>query len=106
MGKWRVEKIEVTTYSSGGVPTTTSTTYGPSDYFEFRDNQDDDFVLGLGSSTTVGSYSSLQMGKFLLDFTTKDLDCDVITANGNQLQFVGTVAGSNPKVTETYYLSR
>ncbi|MDQ7948950.1 MAG: hypothetical protein REI78_15495 [Pedobacter sp.] len=106
LGKWQVNKIDVTTYTEAGVPTTVSTTYAATDYIDFKDNESDDFELGLGANRSVGNYSSGTNNSFYLDFSAKDLDCNVNTISASQFQFTGTVVGSNPKVTETYYLSR
>lgn len=105
LGKWQVNKIEVTTYSSSE-PTTVSTTYTATDYMDFKDNETDDFELGLGNVRAVGNFSASIDNTFYLDFPSKDLTCTPTILTGNQFQFTGTVVNSNPKVTETYYLSR
>lgn len=102
IGKWQVNKIEVATVGSA----TVSTSYVASDYIDFKDNTNDDFELGLGTNRSVGRYSSRIDNVLYLDFSAKDLECTITTITGNQFQFTGTVVGSNPKVTETYYLSR
>ena len=102
LGKWQVNKIDVTTAGSA----TITTNYTSSDYMDFKDNSNDDFELGLGTNRQVGRFSSSIDNSLFLDFSSKDLDCDVTTISDNQLQFTGTVVGSNPKITETYYLSR
>jgi len=102
LGKWQVNKIDVTTAGSA----TITTNYTSSDYMDFKDNTNDDFELGLGTNRQVGRFTSSIDNSLFLDFSAKDLDCDVTTISDNQLQFTGTVVGSNPKVTETYYLSR
>ncbi|RZL18569.1 MAG: hypothetical protein EOO96_27005 [Pedobacter sp.] len=102
LGKWQVNKIDVTTAGSA----TITTNYTSSDYMDFKDNSNDDFELGLGANRQVGRFSSSIDNSLFLDFSSKDLDCDVTTISDNQLQFTGTVVGSNPKITETYYLSR
>ena len=102
IGKWQVNKIDVTTAGSA----TLTTTYASGDYMDFKDSESDDFELGLGASRSVGTYSSAIDNSIYLDFSSKDLDCKVTTITTNQFQFTGTVVGSNPVVTETYYLSR
>lgn len=102
LGKWQVNKIDVTIAGSA----TVSTSYAANDYMDFKDNTNDDFELSLGSNRSVGSYSSTIDNNFYLDFSSKDLDCVVTTITPNQFQFTGTVVGSNPKQTETYFLSR
>lgn len=105
LGKWQVNKIDVTTYGEGA-GTTVTTNYGSSDYIDFKDNESDDFELGLGTNRSVGTFSTTFANTLHLDFSSKDLDCVVNTISDNQFQFTGTVIGSNPKITETYYLSR
>ena len=102
IGKWQVNKIDVTIGSSP----TVSTTYAPSDYIDFRDNKDDDVELGLGTNRSVGRFSSSIDNSFYIDFSSKDLECLATTITENKFTFTGTVVGSNPKITETYYLSR
>lgn len=106
IGKWQVNKIDVTTYVEGSTPSTVSTTYASTDYIDFKNNESDDFELSLGNTRSVGSFSSSVDNSIYLDFPSKDLDCTVTTISPNQFQFTGTVVGSNPKITETYYLSR
>ena len=102
LGKWRVNKIDVTTGSSA----TVSTVYSPTDYIDFKDNTSDDVELGLGSNRAVGTFSSSIDQSFYLDFSSKDLECVATTITENKFEFKGTVVGSNPKITETYYLTR
>lgn len=102
LGKWQVNKIDVTTAGSA----TISTTYAAGDYLDFKDNTNDDFELGLGTNRSVGTYTTRIDNTIFLDFSSKDLECTLNTITTNQFQFTGTVVGSNPKVTETYYLSR
>lgn len=103
IGKWRVNKIDVTTAGSAAV----STPYTAEDYIDFKDSPNDDVELGLGSNRSLGTFgSTIDDSKFYLDFSAKDLDCKVTTITTNQFQFTGTVVGSNPVRTETYFLSR
>lgn len=106
IGKWQVNKIDVTTSVTNGEATTVTTTYAATDYLDFKDNESDDFELGLGSNRSVGTFGARIGDEFYMDFSSKDLDCKVTTITTNKFQFTGTVVGSNPKVTETYYLSR
>jgi hypothetical protein len=106
LGKWQVNKIDITTYTSDGKSATVSTSYAPTDYIDFKNNESDDFELGLGNTRSVGTFTSSVDNTFYLDFSSKDLMCGPPLITVNQLQFTGTVVGANPKVTETYYLSR
>lgn len=103
IGKWSVNKIDVAIAGSDPV----STSYSADDYLDFKDNTNDDVELGLGSNRSLGTFgSTIDDGKFYLDFSSKDLDCKVTTITTNQFEFTGTVVGSNPTRTETYFLSR
>lgn len=103
IGKWRVNKIDITIVGSDPI----STTYGAADYIDFKDNTSDDVELGLGSNRSLGTFgSTIDDSKFYLDFSSKDLDCKVSTITTNEFEFTGTVVGSNPTITETYFLSR
>ncbi len=101
IGKWQVTKIDVATGES-----TVTTTYAATDYIDFKDNTSDDVELGLGSTRSVGSFSTHTDNSFYLNFSSKDLECTATTITENKFTFTGTVVGSNPKVTETYYLIR
>ena len=74
LGKWQVNKIDVTTTGSP----TVSTTYATSAYMDFKDNSSDDFELSLGATDrNVGTFSSTIDNNFYLDFSSKkDLDCN------------------------------
>ncbi|RZL34565.1 MAG: hypothetical protein EOP00_31400 [Pedobacter sp.] len=103
IGKWRVNKIDVTTAGS----VTVSTAYTVEDYMDFKDSPNDDVELGLGSNRSLGTFgSTIDDSKFYLDFSAKDLDCKVNILTPNQFEFTGTVVGSNPTRTETYFLTR
>jgi hypothetical protein len=98
LGKWQVNKIVVSDESQQTITIT--------DYMDFKDNTNDDFELQLGSNRSVGTFSSGIDNSFYLDFPSKDLDCVATIITPNKFEFTGTVVGSNPKVTETYTLSR
>ena len=101
LGKWRVDKVEYS-YVSVENPTT----FTASDYIDFKDNTNNDFELGLGVNRQVGTFSGTIDNSFFLDFSSKDLECTATTLTENKFTFTGTIVGSNPKKTETYYLSR
>lgn len=101
VGKWQVNKVQTVNGTSDPV----SVSYTSSDYMDFKESSND-FELSLGTNRSIGTYSSTLGDMLYLDFTTKDLDAKVNVISNNQLQFTGTVVGSNPKITETYYLSR
>lgn len=104
LGKWQVNKIDVTT-NNGGTPTTVTTTYTSSDYIDFKDNESDDFELSLGANNrTLGTYQIRINDTFFLDLPNKDLECTTTVIGDHEFRFTGTVVGT--KNTETYYLSR
>ncbi|RZJ79112.1 MAG: hypothetical protein EOO47_11795 [Flavobacterium sp.] len=103
LGKWNIAKIEVKT---GSDPIVT-TNYTADDYIDFKDNDDDAVELRLGANDTkTGSFAVIMNSTFFLDFSAKDLECEVVTISERQFQFTGKRVGSNPAVTETYYLTR
>ncbi|TKC07940.1 hypothetical protein FA048_12300 [Pedobacter polaris] len=102
IGKWQVNKIDITT---AGAETVTKT-YAASDYMDFKNNETDDVELSLGAERSLGTFNVTVGDVIYLNFTAKDLDCTLTTITENKFQFTGTVVGSNPKITETYYLSR
>jgi hypothetical protein len=105
LGKWTVEKIQVATVQETGT-TTTTTNYQSSDYMDFKNNTNNDVELKLASNTILGTFTTTIGDALFLRFATKGLDCKVDQISENKFQFTGTVVGSNPKVTETYYLYR
>jgi hypothetical protein len=106
LGRWQVNKIEVTTTLENG-PNTVTTNYGASDYIDFKDNSSDDVEVSLGiNNRFLGAFSTGINNTLFLSFSQRKLDCTVTTITDRQFQFTGTVTGSNPKITETYYLSR
>jgi hypothetical protein len=103
IGKWKVEKIETQSGNSAKV----TTNYTTANYMDFKDNESDDFELSLGASDRyIGSYAVALDNSFYLNFSERDLDCSVSTITSNKFVFTGKVVGSNPLVTQTYYLSR
>src|SRR4051812_1502921 len=75
VGKWIVNKVDVTT--AGG--TTGSITYTSSDYLDFKDTKSDDFELSLGTNNRrIGVFTVLADDTSLfLDMSDKDLDSKV-----------------------------
>ena len=107
LGKWRVNKIDFTTYSSSGTPTTTTTTYAATDYVDFKDTENDDVELSLGSNNrSSGTFKVRINDSFFLDFSAKDLECTTTVIGDNEFRFTGSVVGATDRATETYYLSR
>lgn len=106
-GRWIVNKIEVKTYDANGAATgTTSTSYTSSDYIDFKTNETNDVEMSLTGVKLTGSYTTFLNGAFNINFTTKLLTCNTDVITDNTFQFTGAVNNSNPKTTETYYLSR
>ncbi len=108
-GRWQVSKIERKVYASDGttVASMTTTPYTTADYVDFKNNENDELEINLGSGNRViGNYVVLFGQSFNISLSNKLLYCDTDNLSGNTFQFTGTVDQSNPKVTETYYLQR
>lgn len=106
-GRWVVNKIEVKTYDANGALTgTTSTNYTASDYIDFKTNETNEVNLSLSGTVLTGSYTTFLNGTFNVNFTSKLLSCSTDVITDNTFQFTGAVNNSNPKTTETYYLTR
>ena len=101
-GKWLVAKIETTIQGSATVIYTGL----PSDYFEFRNNEEDEVVINLNATNYIGNYVVLEGDLLNIHYNGKLRTTHVNTISANKLEFSGTVEGSSPTVTEKYYLTR
>lgn len=101
LGRWTVNKVDVTT---SGV--TTSTNYTSSDFIEFKDNDADELVVKLGTDQTSGTYIILDNDKFNVTMGSKLLYCVTDNITETSFQFTGTTTQSGTEVKETYYLTR
>lgn len=108
-GRWQVSKVERKVYEADGttVASTTSVPYTPADYMDFKNNENDELELNLGSGNRiVGNYIVLLGNDFNISLSDKLLYCNTEVLDDNTFQFTGTVDKSSPKVTETYFLQR
>ena len=109
VGRWQIERIETRTYDASGtsVVSTASIPFQPTDYVDFKSNQNDEVEMNLGDGNRlVGNYVVLMGSSFNISLSNKLLYCNTENLTDNAFRFTGTVDKSNPKVTETYYLVR
>ena len=108
-GRWKVNKIEKKTYDANGttVATTVTNSYTDTDYIDFKNNENDELEINLGSGNRVmGNYVVIMGQQFNISLSDKLLYCNTDLLNETTFQFTGSVDKSSPKVTETYYLKR
>ncbi|MET3114795.1 uncharacterized lipoprotein YehR (DUF1307 family) [Pedobacter sp. CG_S7] len=108
-GRWKVNKIEKKTYDANGttVASSSTTPYTDTDYIDFKNNENDELEINLGSGNRVmGNYVVLMGQSFNISLSDKLLYCNADMLNETTFQFTATVDKSSPKVTETYYLKR
>lgn len=101
-GKWLVTKIE-TTVQGSAMETYTGVS---SDYFEFRNNEEDEVVINLKANNYIGNYVVLDGQLLNITYGGKLHKANVTTISANKLEFSGTVEGSSPTITEKYYLTK
>lgn len=101
-GKWQISKIETT------IEGTAMTTYPgiPADFFEFRNDDNDQVEVSIGAQRTLGTYATLANDDLNLSLSGKILKSVVNTITDNKFEFTSTVEGSSPKEVRKYYLSR
>ncbi len=102
MGKWTVNKIEV----SGNTNTSFNGTfnYTRDDYMDFKSNNDDQVELGLTNQRTIGTYSTSLGNEFWMVFPEGTSYCTVANITGTQFQFTAKIDKTN--IVKTYYLTR
>lgn len=102
MGKWTVNKIEV----SGNTNTSLNGTfnYTRDDYMDFKSNNDDQVELGLTNQRTIGTYSTSLGNEFWMVFPEGTFYCTVANITGTQFQFTAKIDKTN--IVKTYYLTR
>ncbi|WP_316751031.1 hypothetical protein [Pedobacter gandavensis] len=101
-GKWLVSKIETT------IGTGAATTYVglPTDYMEFRNDENDQLDVNIGADRSLGSYAVLATDDINMSFSGKVLHSSVNSITGSTFEFTATVEGSSPKETRKYSLRR
>jgi hypothetical protein len=107
LGRWQVTKVDVNSYSSSGTLLQTNTiNYTNTDFIDFKDNDDDEVDVKLGTNQSNGTYVILDGGKFNISLPSKLLYCTTTSISETSFQFTGTADQSGIKTTETYYLTR
>ncbi|KQR68199.1 hypothetical protein [Pedobacter sp. Leaf176] len=102
IGKWMVNKIEVSGNSNESLNGTF--TYTINDYMDFKSNDDDQVELGMSNQRTIGSYI-ISLGKdFSMVFPEGTSYCTVSTLSATQLQFTAKMDKTN--IVKKYYLTR
>ncbi len=102
IGKWTVNKIEV----SGNTNTALNGTfnYTINDYMDFKSNDDDQVELSLNNQRTIGTYTGSLGNDFTMSFPEGISYCTTSVITTNQLQFTAKIDKTN--IVKIYYLSR
>lgn len=101
-GKWQVAREEVTIAGSAMVPYTGVA----EDFFEFRNDENDQLDVSLRGKRTLGTYGVLATDDFNISLSGEVLNCTTNTITDNKFEFTATVNGANPKQTRKYFLTR
>jgi hypothetical protein len=101
-GKWQLAKVETTIE---GTPMTSYTGVA-ADFFEFRNDENDQVEVNIGTERTLGTYAVLVTPEINLLLSGKLLNAAVNTITDNKFEFTATVNGSSPKETRKYFLTR
>jgi hypothetical protein len=109
IGKWNVNKVEVTGYT--GTETTKNGTFGVTgDYMDFKANNDDQVELRLTnpitsqSNTNIGTYIGTQDGFNMVFAADGSSYCTINTLTDTKLTFTAKIDKTN--VVKVYTLSR
>ncbi|WP_316808114.1 lipocalin family protein [Pedobacter agri] len=102
MGKWTVNKIEV---SGNTNPLQNGTfNYTMNDYIDFKANEDDQVELSLTNQRTIGTYTASLGNDFNMVFPEGSSYCTVSVLSGTQLEFTAKIDKTN--IVKKYYLTR
>ncbi|WP_316833200.1 lipocalin family protein [Pedobacter aquatilis] len=102
MGKWTVNKIEVSGNSNELLNGTTN--YTINDYMDFKSNNDDQVELSLSNQRTIGTYTVSMGNEFGMVFPEGTSYCTVSTLSDTQLRFTAKIDKST--IVKVYYLTR
>ncbi|WP_316735886.1 lipocalin family protein [Pedobacter aquatilis] len=102
IGKWTVNKIEVSGNTNAALNGTFN--YTVNDYIDFKANDDDQVELSLNSQRTIGTYTASLGNDFVMAFPEGMSYSTVSTLTGNQLQFTAKIDKTN--IVKVYYLTR
>lgn len=83
IGRWEVVKIETTL--GGAAPTTV--TYTSSDYYDFKDGEDDILERKLGAAVQSGNYVFLSGNNFNITIDGKTYNCTATTISESRFEF-------------------
>jgi hypothetical protein len=106
VGKWQVNKVEVTTYPVGSLKQRLPLIIPHQIISILRTIHQTMLKCRYQAIVILGVTESQLETPYFLIFSSKDLDGQISVITANQLQFKASVVGSDPKVIETYYLSR
>lgn len=101
-GKWQVVKIETTV---AGAPVVTYTGVA-ADYFEFRNNEEDEVVVNYNGNHYIGTYVVLENKAMNLSYNGKLRTAQITTFTATNLEFTANVEGAAVKTTEKFYFTR
>jgi len=102
MGKWTVNKIEVTGNTNESLNGTFN--YTINDYMDFKSNEDDQVELSLTNQRTIGTYTASLGNDFGMVFPEGTSYCTASVLTGTQLQFTAKIDKTN--IVKKYYLTR
>jgi len=102
VGKWIVNKIEVSGNTSSSANGTFN--YTNSDYIDFKSNDDDQVELGLTNQRTIGTYETTLDSQFSMVFPEGASYCTVNSLSDTNFQFTAKIDKTN--IVKVYYLSR
>jgi hypothetical protein len=102
VGRWKVAKIETTVLGSA----TVTYTGVASDYFEFRNNEENEVIINLNSNSYIGKYVVVVGEHLKITYNGKTRDAQVTSSSESKLEFTANVEGATPQTTEKYYLTK
>ena len=102
MGKWTVNKIEVSGNTNQALNGTFN--YTMNDYLDFKANDDDQVELSLTNQRTIGTYTASLGDDFNMVFPEGASYCTVSTLSGTQLEFTAKIDKTN--IVKKYFLTR
>ncbi|WP_316821700.1 hypothetical protein [Pedobacter gandavensis] len=101
-GKWQVSKIETTIDGTA----TKVYTGAAADFFEFRNDENDQVEVGIAGDRILGTYAVFATDDFSLSLSGKILNSTTNTITDNNFEFTATVQDANPKEVRKYFLRR
>ena len=102
MGKWTVNKIEVSGNTNSSLNGTFN--YTINDYIDFKSDNDDQVELSLNNQRTIGTYTASLGDDFVMSFPEGVSNATVKSLTQSQLQFTAKIDKTN--IVKVYYLTR